>query len=51
MQSYLYKNATGTKSVSRKTSAGKSLWHKKIQNGYYTKNEEGGTWIQETLHG
>ena len=51
MHCYLYKNATEAKSISRKSSAGKSLWHKRIQYGYTTMNGEGLSWMQETLLG
>lgn len=49
MHCYLYKNATEAKSVGRKSSAGKSLWHKKIQNEYKTLNEEVQSWTLETI--
>lgn len=51
MQRYFYKNTTKAKSISRKSSAGKTLGHKRIRYGYTTMNGEGLSWIQETLHG
>ena len=51
MKRYFYKNTTKAKSISRKSSAGKTLGHKRIQYGYTTMNGEGLSWMQETLHG
>ena len=49
MQRYFYKNTTKAKSISRKSSAGKSLGHNGIQYGYTTMNGEGLSWMQEII--
>lgn len=49
--SYDYKSVSTANRLSRKTSAGKALWHKKIQNGYRTQNGEEQSWMQKTILG